>query len=130
MKVFLSILFVLLPVVAAAQNYQGMSEADVQNMMQQMQQVQECMDKVDQTELEAIEQRSEEFEAEVKSLCEQGKRDEAQEKAVAWGKEMMDNPTLTQMRKCGEIAQGMVPPGQQQPEEYDFDFSKRHVCDE
>jgi len=133
MRIVVSLLFVLVPAVALAQNYQP-NEADLQNMMVQMQKMQECMQNVDRGELQALEQRSDEMETEVKSLCESGKRDEAQKKAMSYAKEMMDNPALIQMKKCGEIAKGSIPPGMMSPEEEegyeDFDFSKHHVCDE
>lgn len=132
MKVFVTILFFLFPVVAAAQNHPGMNEADLQNMMQRMQQMQECMEKIDPAEMKALEQRGDEFEAELNTLCAQGKRDEAQKKAIAYGKEMMENPAIKQMKECGELTRGMLPPDQQESfdSDFDFDFSKRHVCDE
>ncbi len=118
------VLLLLLPIVAMAQNYQGMSEADMQNMMQEMQ---ACMQNVDQNKLKALEQRSNQFEAEMKSMCASGKRDEAQAKAIAFGMEINNDPTIQAMRKCGEIMKGMMPmmPIMKQ----DKDFSKHHVCD-
>jgi dsDNA-specific endonuclease/ATPase MutS2 len=111
---------------------QGVSEADMQDMMQMMQKMQECMAKVDQSALEGLEKRSEELEAEIKSLCEQGKKKKAQKKAIAFGKEMMDNPALKQMRKCSEITKGLLPEGSApQPSfEDEFDFSNQDICDD
>ena len=128
MKIIVSILLLLAPVIASAQNYQNMNEADMQNMMQMMQKMQECMAKVDQSALEGLEQRSEEMEAEIKSLCEQGKNKQAQKKAIAFGKEMMNNEALKQMRKCSEITEGLVPEGSVPSWEDEYDFSKQDVC--
>ena len=64
----------LLPLFALAQSPQGMNNPDMQKMMQKMQEMQACMEKVDQSELKSIEQRSQQIEAEVKSLCAGGKR--------------------------------------------------------
>ena len=124
MKMSAIVLLLFFPIVAMAQNYQGMSEADMQKMMQEMQ---TCMQNVDQKKLKALEQRSNQFEAEMKSMCAGGKRDEAQAKAIAFGMEIRNDPTLQAMRKCGEIMKGMMPmmPIMKQ----DQDFSKRHVCD-
>jgi hypothetical protein len=129
MKTIVTILFLLLPVAASAQN-QDMNGVDMGQMMMLMQEMQECMAKVDQAELEALEQRSEEMDAEITALCEQGKRDEAQKKAIAYGKEMMKNPALKQMKECGEITKDLVPEESMSSMEDDFDFSDGHVCDE
>jgi len=120
-----AMILLLMPIVSIAQNFQGMSEADMQKMMQEMQ---SCMQNVDQNELNALEQRSNQFEAKMKSLCASGKRDEAQARAITFGTEIMNDPTITALRKCGEIMQGMMPmmPFMKQ----DKDFSNHHVCDE
>ncbi|MBU0675108.1 MAG: hypothetical protein KJ950_10730 [Proteobacteria bacterium] len=130
MKMLLTLLFGLIPFLAGAQDYQGFNQADIGKMMQQAEILQQCMDKVDKAELDAIDRRSEELEAKLKALCEAGKRDEAQNTAVAFGKEILANPALVQMKKCGDLTQEMLPPEQRQPSEYDFDFSQNHVCDE
>lgn len=127
MRLSASVLLLLMPMVSVAQNYQGMSEADTQNMMQQMQKMQSCMSNVDQEKLKALEQRSYQMEAEVKSLCASGKRDEAQETAISMGKEMMSDPAMQEMKKCGEMMQGMVP--QMAFMDPDKDFSDNHICD-
>jgi hypothetical protein len=132
MRIIVGILFLLAPVVASAQNNQNMNEAGLQNMMQLMQEMQVCMEKVDQSALEGLEKRSEEMEAEIKSLCEQGNNKKAQKKAIAYSKEMMDNPALKQMRKCGEITKGLLPEGSIPSTSFEdeFDFSKGDVCAE
>ncbi|MBU0484523.1 MAG: hypothetical protein KKB30_08415 [Proteobacteria bacterium] len=130
MKILLIILFGLIPVLVDAQDYQGFKQADMEKMMQQAEVLQQCMDKVDKAELDAIDRRSNELEVKIKDLCEAGKRDEAQDTAMAFGKEIMSNPAMVQMKKCGDLTQGMLPPEQRQSSEYDFDFSQHHVCDE
>jgi len=127
-KIVTIILIVLLPAVVFAQNFQNMSEQDMQNMMVQAQKMQACMEQVDQSELKGLEQRSKEFQAELKALCDAGKRDKAQKKAIAYGKEMMDNLALQQMKKCGEMMKGTMP--QMGLMDEDFDYSDRHVCDQ
>jgi hypothetical protein len=105
MKAGTIVLLLLLPVAAIAQNYPGMSAAD----MQKMEQMQACMEKIDEAKLEAIERRSQQVEAEIKALCAGGKRAEAKEKAMAFGQEMAKDPTMQAMGKCGEMMKGMMP---------------------
>lgn len=134
MKIFVVILLLLSPTALQAQNYQNyqsMSEQDMQIMMQQAQKMQECMMNIDQEKLRKIEQRSKQLDAELKALCAEGKRDEAQAKAISFGVEMAEDPTLLEMRKCGEMYQGMAPkmPYMEQYQDDDEDRSNRHVCD-
>lgn len=123
MKVAATILLLLMPVVASAQNYPGMSEADIQKM----EKMQSCMENIDEAKLKEIERRSNQIEAEIKSLCASGKRAEAQEKAMAFGREMAKDPTMQAMSKCGEMMKGMMPkvPYMDQGKSP----SSRHVCD-
>ncbi len=129
MKIAAIILLLLMPTVASAQNYQGMNEGD----MQQMQKMQSCMQEVDQAKLKVIEQRSYQLEAEVKSLCAKGKRDKAQDKAISFGMEMMNDPEMLKMRKCGEMMKGTMPTMPAIPTmpymDQEKDSSSNHVCD-
>ena len=122
-------LFLLLPVTVFAQQ---MSQQDMQNMMAQLQEVQACMQTIDQNELKNLETESKKFEAEVKGLCNNGKRDEAQDKAMAYSKEVINSPAMKTMRKCTEnmsgAMKGMMP--DLSPEKLAKDFSSKHVCDE
>jgi hypothetical protein len=132
MKASAIILLLLMPMVAVAQIYQNMSEEDMQKMMQQAQKMQSCMQNIDQAKLEAIDQRSSEIFANIDSLCASGKRDEAQAKAISYGKELAKDPTMQAMRKCsemmsGEMMQGMMPKTPLM--DLDKDLSSRHVCD-
>ena len=127
MKILAGILLLLMPMVAVAQNYQGMSKEDMQKMTEQMQKMESCMQNVDQAQLKVIEQRSNQLEKEVQSLCASGKRDEAEEKTILFGKEIANDPEIQTMRKCGEMMKGMMPnmPYMEQSK----DRSSRHVCD-
>ncbi len=127
MKISAIILLLLMPMITVAQNYQNMSEEDMQKMMQQMQEMQSCMQNVDQAKLKVLEQRSYQMEAEVKSLCANGKRDEAQTKAISFGNEIANDPTIQAIRKCSEMMKGTMPkmPFMDQ----DRDRSSHHVCD-
>ena len=132
MKISTIIILLLIPMVTVAQNYQNMSQEDMQKMMQQMQKMQSCLEKIDQAKLDALDQRSTQMRTKVESLCAKGKRDEAQEKAISYGKEMAKDPTMQAMRKCGEMMsgemmQGMMP--KTLPMDLEKDLSSHHVCD-
>ena len=127
MKIFTLFLLLLLPLVSFAQNYPGMSEADMEKMMQQMQKMESCMKNVDQSKLQALEKRSRQVETEVKSLCASGKRDEAQKEAIAFGKEVVNNSAMKTMRTCGKMVKDVMP-------ELSFTglenyIKDRHICD-
>ncbi|MGB5224748.1 MAG: hypothetical protein WBM38_13595 [Arenicellales bacterium] len=123
------ILFLLSPATVFAQQ---MSQQDMQDMMVQVQEVQACMQTIDQNELNKLQEESKKIEAEVKSLCNNSKRDEAQDKAMAYSKEVINSAAMATMRKCTEnlsgALKGMMP--DLSPEKIAKDFSDKHVCDE
>ena len=130
MKGLIASLLLIVPVVAGAQNYQNMSEADMQKMMQQMQQAQACMADVDQAELKAFEQRANQMQASVSALCASGKRDAAQQEAITFGREVSSTPTMQKMRECSEMMQGVMPG---MPAMHNYTASegdKKHICDQ
>ena len=131
MKIFAVVFLLLLPTAVLARDYQNMSEQDVQQMMQQAQKMQECMANIVQDKSQAIEQRSKQMDAELKALCAEGKRDAAQAKAMSFGMEMAEDPTLLEIRKCGAMYQGMAPtmPFMEQYQNNSEERAKRHVCD-
>jgi len=130
MKGLTTALLLTLPVIAVAQNYQNMSEADMQKMMQQMQQAQACMAGVDQSELKKFEQRANQMEASVKALCASGKRDEAQQEAIEFGKEVASTPALQKMQECSKMMPSAMP-GMPSPHDYaDSEDDNKHICDQ
>lgn len=128
-KIIGALAFVFIPMIAAAQDPGAAGREEMQTPMQLMQEMQACMEKVDKGELEALEKRSEEVNAEIDRLCIQGKRDEAQKKAIAYSKELSGNRALQQMKQCSEKMVSMMPDGEKSFME-DTDFSNHHVCDE
>ncbi len=122
----------LLPTLALAQDYQGMSQQDMQKMMQGMQQMQSCMQKVNQAEMEAAGKRAEAMQKEVEALCAGGKRDEAQAKGMAFAREMQQNPAMQQMGECGQMMAGMMPASpflEQIKQSSGESGGSRHICD-
>ena len=133
MKPSITILLLLLPVSVFAQNYPGaggMSQADMQNMMEKAQEMQLCMQGVDQSKLQQLEPQARQLEAEIKALCSSGKRDEAQDKAISFAREMRDDPDIQKIRECSEHMSGMMPQMPFMDQADDTDSSSSHVCDQ
>lgn len=111
-----------------AESPAGADETDRQRMMMQgLQQMQACMANLDHAAMEHLGKEGEALTAEIKALCKDGKRDEAQEKAMAFGKKMAKDPTMKAMAACGEHMQGMLP---QPPAATEEELKKHHVCDQ
>jgi len=118
-----------------AQNYPGMGGADInqmdtQNMMKQAQEMQVCMQSVDQSKLQQLEQQARQVESDVKALCNSGERDDAQDEAVSFAREMLDNPDIQKVMECGELMRGMMPPMPYMEQANNTDPSTGHVCDQ
>lgn len=134
MKITSVVILQFVSFVAYATNYPGMNEADMQKMMQQMQQMQSCMEKVDREKLKALEVRAHQMEAQIKSLCADGKRDKAQDEVISFAKTMSNDPTLREMKKCGEKMKSMMTnmpkiPYADMGKGTTKDYSGSHVCD-
>ena len=130
MKSAVILVALLLPVSAMAQNPQSMNQGNMQNMMQVMQKMQECMASIDQAKLQELQVQSEKLSKDIKSLCSQGQRDKAQNMAISYGRKMASDPTLKQMQKCGEMAQGALPMMGEVKTYDEKEYASKHVCDE
>lgn len=128
MKIILTLLILLFPVTVTAQN-QGMDANGMAQMMQLMQEMEKCMAQVDQAAMQSFEKEGEQLSVELEQLCDQGDRKKAQKKAIAFGKKVLKNPAIIQMKKCGELAKGLIPDEAALSFDDEFDFSKIHVCD-
>ena len=129
MNRLMTALLLILPTISFAQSYQDMSDTDTQKLMQQMQQAQACMAGIDQAELKKFEQRANQMDASVKALCASGKRDEAQEEAVAFARDVSNNPSMHKMQECGKMMSGM--PGMPSiPQGAAGEDDNRHICDQ
>ncbi len=120
------LIFTLLSVSSHAQ-HTGLNQEQMQQLMQQAQQMQACMSRLDQKAMIAMSQRAQMMEAEIKTLCLSGKRDEAFEKAIRFGRTMANDEHIKIARECGEMTRGMLPT-------IDFPTNKdeaqgQHICD-
>ncbi len=112
---------------AYAQSNSGTSE-DMTKMLEQAMKAQACMQDIDTSEFEKLQQEGEKMEAEVKALCASGKRDQAQDQAIAYSKEMMALPAMQKMRECSELMRGLLP---EMPfDNFEEEFKNKNICDE
>ena len=116
-------------VAAQAQNPAGMSDADMEQMLQGMEAMHACMADLDQAALEQFGKEGEQMNAEVKALCAEGKRDEAQAKAMEYGMKVANDPTMQAMAECGKKMQNAMPQMQQSSAPTPDELQNRHVCD-
>ena len=124
-KMVLMLIFV--PAFVMAQSNSGMSE-DMMKMMEQAQKAQACMQDIDTSEFDRLEQEGNKMEAEIKALCVSGKRDQAQNQAIAYSREMMAMPAMQKMRECSELMRGMLP---KMPfDNFEEEFKNKNICDE
>lgn len=120
-------LLACLPITVLAQGNPEMTP-EMMKMMEQAQKARACMENIDQSEFDGMEQEGKRMQAEIKSLCTSGKRDEAQKKAIAYSKEMMSRPAMKKIRECSKMLRGMIP---KMPfENFEKEYKNRHMCDE
>ncbi len=132
MKRIAFILLSTLPSALLAQPPGGMNQGDMQGMMAQMQKMQACMAQIDQSEIDALQQQGQRMESEINSLCAAGKRDEAQRKAISYGMQIAQSPSMKTLRECTRDMQAMMaqmPMPQMPYQDFSEDSQPRHVCD-
>ena len=127
MKRIVFLLCLLLSSPLLAQDIPGMNSQDMQKMMQHMQKMQSCMAKIDQSKLAELESKSNQLQSDVFGLCQQGKRQQAQQKAESFAKQLQDDATVKAVQKCTEGMTDMMQSMPLGPMEFD---SNMHVCDE
>jgi cytochrome c556 len=130
MEKLLIALLLILPALASAQNFQNMSEADMQNMMQQAEKMQACMAGIDQSDLEKFEQRANQMQARVDTLCASGKRDEAQKEGIAFAREVSSNESMKKMQTCGKMMEGTMPGMPTILQDAPGESENQHICDQ
>jgi hypothetical protein len=130
MKQAVVLFMLLLPLSVFAENMGGMSEAQMQQMMQMAQGMQTCMQNVDQAEMQAFEQKAKQMSTDTQALCASGKRDEAMQLAMSFGKKASGNKAMQAMKKCGEGMKNMMPKIAAMAQNNELGKSGHHICDE
>jgi len=123
----LMLMLLLAPGLVMAQSNAGMPK-DMTQMLLQAQKAQACMQEIDQSQMDKFKKEGDQMEARIKGLCDSGKRDEAQEQAIAFSRKMMDSSTMIEIKQCTEMMRGMLP-------EMPFDnieekMASTNICDE
>jgi len=103
---------------------QDVSQDQMQIMMQDMGKMQACINKIDMNAIQTMHKESVKIEKEIKQMCSQGQRDQAQIKAVAYSKKIMNIPAMKQMKECSKNT--MVA---EMLETETNNLEKYHVCD-
>ncbi len=130
------LLFILMTLFASANisnaHAQGMSDAQMQQMMQQAGAMQKCFENIDQSAIQGLEAKGRNMESKIRALCSAGKRDEAMRAAMKYSKEIHNDPQLKAIRKCSEMMQGMMAnmPQPFTPPIPDAKDKGRHLCDD
>jgi len=129
MKKVISFIILLMPVLVSAQDFSAMDPQKMQVMMQKAQQMQVCMQNIDQVKMHEFQQRAKQMGEDVEALCSAGKRVQAMSRAMTFSAEISSNAAMQQVKKCGEIMQGVVPDLLGMAEAYQDDGSSQHICD-
>lgn len=129
MKSLTLLVLLFMPLLLNAQNTPQFNQQQMQAMMQNAQQMQTCMENIDQSEMQAFEQKAQQIEAEIHAHCSAGERDQALDKAKAFGLEVSSNTAIQEMKKCGEMMQGFMPDLSTMMQQNIEELSERHVCD-
>jgi len=109
-----------------AQDLSNIDQAQLEGIMKQAQAVQVCLAQLDQTALQALQAEAEKLAAEVDALCKAGNRDEAQAKAISYGKQMVKEPVMIELKECAGMASIMIP--QAAWAELENEDTQAHVC--
>ncbi|MFW5443818.1 MAG: hypothetical protein ACKE51_05885 [Methylococcaceae bacterium] len=130
MRVLTCFMMLLMPVLVCAQNFAGMDPEQMQAMMEKAEEMQVCMQNIDQSKMRGFEQRGKQMGAEVKALCDAGKREAAVSKAMSFSKEIAADVTIQEMKQCAEIMQGFMPDLLDIAKTFEQGNSEAHICDE
>ncbi len=88
---------------------QVLDSGQIQLLLDQAQEIEHCMTKLDASATQALRARSERVTRDIESLCKAGKRDEAQAKALAFGREMADTPAMENLQECSGPLGALLP---------------------
>ena len=103
-----------------------------EKMMQQMMLMQQCISQnVSASYLEEMAATGENIATQVQQLCASGQRQQAQDTAMNYAKDMQNNPNFQAMQKCTEQLGQVLPNAKVLSDDFDIETLKeQHVCDE
>lgn len=125
-------LLALLPATPLVAQQEGMSEEQLQQMMQGAMQMAACFQNLDQDKLQAMATRGKAIEQELRQLCAAGDRSTAQRKAMDFGREFTQSDEFKQLQQCGDMAQSLLDgmPDYFKGTMPEGSSDQRHVCDD
>ncbi len=131
MKHYISLAILTVSSFAAnAQNPAGLSQEEMQQMLQAAQAMQTCLQQIDPATMERLRSQSMQLSTDIKTLCTDGKRDAAQDKALAFAKQTAKDPAMQTLIECGRQMHGKYPQLQQLAyADIERELADRHVCD-
>lgn len=88
---------------------QVLDSGQIQMLLNQAQDIEGCMAELDASATQALRARSERMTVEIESLCKAGKRDEAQARALAFGREMAESPAMANLQECSGPLGALLP---------------------
>jgi hypothetical protein len=107
MKRLLPLLLLITPLSSfATPDTNQMDMTQMQNMVMELQ---KCMQQIDQQEMKKIREQAQALEKDLKALCDSGKRDAAQDKAMTFAMQMQKSPAMSKLKDCGKDIQAMMP---------------------
>jgi hypothetical protein len=109
-----------------AQDFSNMDQAQIEGFMKQAQAMQVCMADIDQQELDALRVEGEKMASDIQALCKADKRDEAQATAITYGRQMVNEPVMQELKECAGMASMMIP--QTMWAELENEDTQAHVC--
>lgn len=129
MKKTIITLSLLIPVVSFAQNAPDMNSAYMQDIMKSIEKMETCMQAIDEKKMDALKENSVRVGDEITALCKNGKRSQAQDKAVVFGKKMLNDATMKAMVKCNESMKDVMKAAPVIPFDPSVETRDKHVCD-
>lgn len=80
----------------------NMSKEDQQLLTETLQQLQVCFSQIDPKQVESLQQRADRFAVELRALCIESKRAEAEKKTAGFYAGMMEEPAIRQAEACAD----------------------------
>ncbi len=108
MKKIFTIIICLSSFSTVAGDYRNMKQGDMAEIMRQAEQMQKCMRNISQEEMAVMQGQAAQMQMEIKQLCKAGKRKEAMQRAMGFGREISQSSTMTKMKQCGQMIEAMM----------------------
>jgi len=108
------------------------AEMNEEQMELQAKKIEECFSKIDPSSFDALQKKGEAMQEEIRSLCAAGKRDEAMDVGMKYGKEISTSPEMKELHECSKLMQSMMGnmPKPYMPPSVVESGDGGHICDD